>query len=66
LVSFFGDSCSNNWVVNKPNPLQHFIYEGFDTWIEVDLPSHHQNVSQDIGTMIRELDEKWDRFDQSE
>lgn len=64
LVSFFGlIGVLIIWVVNKPNPLQHFIYEGFDTWIEVDLPSHHQNVSQDIGTMIRELDEKWDRFD---
>lgn len=52
------------WMINKPIPLKHFIYEGFDTWIEIDLPSHHQDISQDISSMIREMDEKWDRFDQ--
>jgi thiamine biosynthesis lipoprotein len=52
------------WAAIRPNPLQHFIYEGFDTWIEIDLPSRHQSLSQNIAAIIQELDEKWDRFDQ--
>ena len=53
------------WGFFKKNPLEHWVFEGFDTWIEIDLPSCHQSVVQTIKTMVENLDAKWDRFDQN-
>ena len=65
LIFLFGlGAVFTIWMVIRPSSLQHFIYEGFDTWIEVDLPARHQGFSNNIATIIQEMDEKWDRFDQ--
>ncbi len=50
------------WLAVKPDPLQRFIYEGFDTWIEIELPFRHQNLSSNLDALIQDLDRKWDRF----
>ncbi len=50
------------WFFTQKNPLQHFIYEGFDTWIEIDIPSRQRQVALVIEAVINEYDKRWDRF----